>query len=303
MGLNKYNLRKWYLMLTGKSVLHVNQNIGKCFSVAEIKGYYNNLTEKVLKQPELLENNALPTVKDESGRTIEFPVAIFQYGLGAYDLFLQKGEKKYKDKFMQCCEWALLHQQENGAWSNFFFIYPQNPYGAMCQGEGASLLLRGFVSTGNKVYFDAAKRAIDFMLLSIQEGGCTDYIEKSIVMLEYTHRPAVLNGWIFALFGLYDYVLIPTTEAKYKDIFKESVESLLVYMPKFTTAYWSKYDLCGRISSPFYHNLQIAQMEALYQMTGRTEFDAYAKKWKRNQKNIFCKLIAFIKKIFQKVFE
>ena len=41
-------------MVTGKSVLHVNQDIGKCFSTEEVKGYYNNLTEKVTMQPQLL---------------------------------------------------------------------------------------------------------------------------------------------------------------------------------------------------------------------------------------------------------
>ena len=301
MGITVYNLKKWFLMLTGKSVLHVNQDLGKFFSISEIKGYYNNMMEKVLMQPELLESELLPTVKDESGRIIEFPVAIFQYGLGAYDLFLQSGEQKYRDKFIQCCEWALKHQEENGAWANFFFIYPQNPYGAMCQGEGASLLLRGFSDTGNIAYVNAAKKAIDFMLLPLQEGGCTDNSENKLVMLEYTHRPAVMNGWIFAIFGLYDFILLPDIEKKYVIAFEETVESLLACMPEFTTSYWSMYDLCGRISSPFYHGLHIAQMEALYQITGHEEFDVYAKKWKKNQGNIICKAIAFTKKMIQKV--
>ena len=303
MGISVYNFKKWYLMLTGKSVLHVNQDLGKCFSVSELQGYYNNMTQKVLMQPELLEGESLPTVKDESGTTIEFPVAIFQYGLGSYDLFLQSEEQKYKNKFIQCCEWALSRQLENGAWSNFFFIYPQNPYGAMCQGEGASLLLRGFVATGNQAYLDAAKKAIDFMLLSVGEGGCTDYSDNKLVMLEYTHRGAVRNGWIFALFGLYDYILCADAEKKYTDAFNTSVDSLITFMPRHTTSYWSMYDLCGKISSPFYHGLHIAQMQAMYRLTGREEFDAYAKKWEKNQKNIICKSTAFIKKAIQKILE
>lgn len=303
MGITIYNLKKWYLMLTGKSVLHVNQDLGKSFSTSEIRGYYNNMTEKVLMQPELLEGDRLPTVKDEDGSEIQFPVAIFQYGLGAYDLFLQTKEEKYRNKYLQCCEWALANQKDDGAWSNFFFIYPRNPYGAMCQGEGASLLLRGFVDTGNVAYATAAKKAINFMLSPIEDGGCTDYSQNELVMLEYTHRPAVMNGWIFAIFGLYDYILTPEAEEKYKQAFEKTISSLLSFMPKFTTSYWSMYDLCGRISSPFYHNLQIAQMEALYQITSHSEFDMYAKKWKKNQKNIFCKTVAFIKKMLQKTFE
>lgn len=31
-----YQIKRWYLMLTGKSVWHVNQDIGKCFAKGEV---------------------------------------------------------------------------------------------------------------------------------------------------------------------------------------------------------------------------------------------------------------------------
>ena len=101
MAITVYNLRKWYKMLTGKNILHVNQGMGQCFSPGRVNGYFNDLTEKVLKEPELLHTKKLPVVKAESGENITFPVAIFQYGLGAYDLFLQTGRNEYLDKFNQ----------------------------------------------------------------------------------------------------------------------------------------------------------------------------------------------------------
>ena len=75
MSLNKYNIEKWYKMLTGKSVLHVNQDIGKSFSSTEVKGYYNNLMEKVTKEPQLVYNDQLPTTKQPGNTVIVFPVA------------------------------------------------------------------------------------------------------------------------------------------------------------------------------------------------------------------------------------
>ena len=53
-------------MLTGHSILHVNQDLGRHFSTTELKGYYNNLTEKVIRLPHLLDNEELPTSPDES---------------------------------------------------------------------------------------------------------------------------------------------------------------------------------------------------------------------------------------------
>lgn len=91
-------------MLRGKSILHVNQGLGRCFSTTDICGYYNDLTEKVTKMPELLNCDELPHVEDERGEQILFPVAVFQYGLGAYDLYLLKHDERYlKKNFISVC--------------------------------------------------------------------------------------------------------------------------------------------------------------------------------------------------------
>lgn len=289
-------------MLTGKSIWHVNQDIGKCFSVDSIKGYYNNMTEKVTKMPELLVNDGLPLLNTGNGE-VEMPVAIFQYGLGAYDLYLQTGEEKYLKKFNQTVEWTVAHQDEKGRWSTFFYVYPEHPYGAMAQGEGASLLLRAYTHSGNRVYLDAAQKAIDFMLLPVDKGGTTIYDKDDVVFAEYTHLPVVMNGWIFAWWGLYDYVQATKDEGAYKEKLDKSVSTLLSYLPRFKSFYWSKYDAAGMMASPFYHNLHIAQMQAMYELTGEDIFDQYAKHWGKQQKNPFCKSLAFVKKAFQKLAE
>ena len=40
-------LRRWMNMLFGKSQFHVEQGRGKCYSLSTVKGYYNDLTNKV----------------------------------------------------------------------------------------------------------------------------------------------------------------------------------------------------------------------------------------------------------------
>ena len=77
----------------------------------------------------------------------------------------------------------------------------------MAQGEGASVLLRAYTLTGNVSYREAAQKAVDFMLQDIEKGGTTEYADGKLVFREYTNQPVVLNGWIFAWWGLYDYVL------------------------------------------------------------------------------------------------
>lgn len=303
MALSVFQIKRWYLMLSGKSILHVNQDLGKCFEFNKISGYYNNLTEKVSKAPELLENNELPVLDLGNGKTTYFPVAIFQYGLGAYDLYLQTNDNKYLRKFMQCVDWAHEHQDELGRWNNFSHYSPKNPYGAMAQGEGASLLIRAYVQTVDKKYLDAAKRAIDFMLLPLAKGGTTKYKGDDAYLMEYTFLGMVLNGSIFAWWGLYDFVIATNDEAIYKQALQRTLGTIVKVLPKFRLSYWSLYSLDGLIASPFYHKLHIAQMQAMYLLTKEQIFNDYAIRWEKQSTNTLYKALAFTKKAIQKILE
>lgn len=303
MSINIFKIKRWIKMLTGQSVWHVNQDLGKIFAKDEIRGYYNNMIEKVVKMPELLENDDLPKLNLENGKFTYFPVAIFQYGLGCYDLFLLTSEKKFERKFIQCVKWAITHQDDKGRWNNFSHYSPNAPYGAMAQGEGASLLIRAYVNTHEQFYLDAAKKAIDFMLLPLDNGGTTKYEGNSAYFMEYTFKGVVMNGFIFSWWGLYDYVTVCPDAGKYKIVLKNTLQSLIRIMPSFKCRFWSMYSLDGLLASPFYHNLHIAQMQAMYELTGEQLFNDYAKLWMRQQKNPFCKGIAFVVKSIQKLLE
>lgn len=303
MAISFYQLKRWYYMLTGKSIWHVNQDIGKCYSSNCICGYYNNMTEKVSKIPELLESEELPKLNLEDGSFTFFPVAIFQYGLGAYDLFIQTSDDRYERKFIQCVEWAIENQDEKGRWNNFSHYCPETPYSAMAQGEGASLLIRAYKHTGKTGYLDRAKMAIDFMLLPLEEGGTTMYDGEYVYLMEYTFKGMVLNGSIFSWWGLYDYVLASNDKGDYY-IFKEkTLNSLVSILHRFRSGFWSMYSLDGLIASPFYHNLHIAQMQAMYDLTRKEIFKQYATLWVKRQRNPFCKSAAFVKKAIQKIKE
>lgn len=301
MGLSFYNIKKWTKMMLGTSILHVNQGVGKMYSKREIKGYYNDLTEKVLKDKDYGEVK-IPLVKTEQGHEIMFPIAIFQYGLGAYDLYLSESKELYLEKFKLCANWALENQNSNGSWECFYYIYPENPYSSMCQGEGASLLVRAYQESGNKVYLYAAKRAIEFMLISIEDGGTTYYTKNEIFLKEYTHKPVVLNGWIFSIFGLYDYLLVKS-DNKIEKLYILTIKTLVDNLHRFDNGYWSKYDCESMLASPFYHNLHIAQLKTLYDLTNENIFEDYACKWQSYENRFVNRQRAFFAKAYQKITE
>ena len=60
----------------------------------EIKGYYNDLTNKV-SDATFLDENGIPLNTTIANVEAYFPISIFQYGLGLYDLFLSTNDNKY----------------------------------------------------------------------------------------------------------------------------------------------------------------------------------------------------------------
>ena len=300
MSINIYKLKKWSDMLLGKSIHHVNQDEGKIYSKELIRGYYNNLTEKVTRGGEY----DVPKSYVDTGEEIYFSIEIFQYGLGAYDLYLlsDKKETMMLQKAIACADWAIDNQMEDGAWVTFAYETPEYPYSAMAQGEAISLLLRVFQETNEDKYLDSAKKAKEFMLLSFEEGGPTKYEDNDVYLYECPKDPLILNGWIFSLWGLMDYCKMIEDSAA-NDVLNGTLATLERRLPDFNLRYWSMYEDRKRISSPFYHKLHIAQLNVMYDLTGKEVYKRFADLWQKYQDNWFYRRLAFLKKACQKIFE
>ena len=299
MGVSIYKIKKWYKMLTGQSISHVNQGAGTCYSRDCVAGYYNDLTEKITKDdPSIL----VPKYYVDSGEEIFFSIGIFQYGLGAYDLYLQTGQQQYLDKLIACADWAVANQEPNGAWDTFSYQNPEHPYSSMAQGEGISLLLRALIATKDEKYFKAATLAKEYMLIPLEDGGTTGYDGEDVVLYEDTEDPVILNGWIFSLWGIYDYWKY-TKDPATGDILDRTVRTLVRQLDDFDIKYWSKYDAGNRICSPFYHELHIAQLRVMHDLFGNREFLDTANKWEAYQNSFWKSKKAFLCKAIQKIKE
>lgn len=302
MGVNFFKIKKWTNMLLGNSVYHVNQDEGKYYSKNEVRGYYNNLMDKVRLYG--LQGAEIPTTTVDTGDTIFFSIAIFQYGLASYDLYLASGkeDKSLLDKVIACANWGVKNQLSNGAWVTFAYENPDYPFSAMSQGEGASLLIRAYNETGDDRYMDSFKLAINFMLTSFESDGPTLYNTEGVFLYECPKEPLILNGWIFSFWGLWDYCLTVHDDKDAKRVLDMTLNTMIKWLPKFDLNYWSKYEDGSRICSPFYHKLHIAQLNVMYDLTGREEFKFYADRWNTFLQNGIYRFIAFTKKAVQKVF-
>ncbi len=286
-------------MLKGDSISHVNQGVGTLYSKTEVAGYYNDLTEKVTKDaPDIL----VPKYFVDTGEEIYFSIGIFQYGIASYDLFLKTGEEIYKKKLLACADWAIENQQDDGGYVTFAHTTPDAPYSSMAQGEAASMLVRAHILTKDDRYLTAADKSIGFMLVPLKDGGTTEYIDDDVILYESAHDAAVLNGWIFSLWGLYDFVKY-TNDPTAGQILDRTLCTLKKKLPDYDNGYWSKYDAEKMICSPFYHKLHIAQLRVMYDLFGDRIYNEYADKWEKYQNSFWKRNRAFCKKVMQKVFE
>jgi len=287
-------------MIKGDSPFHVEQGVGNFFNPHHLQGYFNDLTKKVTCPSDIV--SGLPVVPTLSGDRIHFSIAIFQYGLGCHDLLLERKSEDLDYKFRLTLDWAVSTLDELGRWETFSFIYPENPYSAMAQGQGISLLLRGFQYYGETRYSEAAKKAVEFLLKPVKDGGVCYYDGKGgLIFKEYTHKATVLNGWIFAYFGLFDYCLVFPEEKRMNTIRTKALTSLLGSLNNFDNNYWSFYNDKGLIASGFYHKLHIAQLKALLVAHEDETLRVIIRNFEEYERNIFAKLYAFMVKVIQKI--
>lgn len=222
------------------------------------------------------------------------PIAIAQYGLGNYNLFLRTGDPVRRAKMLKIADWLVASLVENASgcrvWMhNFDWEYRERLrapwYSGLAQGQGVSLLLRAHQATGHALYLEAAREAFQAFHVDVNQGGvaCRD-ANDNLWFEEYLVSPPthILNGFIWATWGVYDYFLA-TQDAQARELFNDAVKTLSSSLPAFDTGFWSLYEQSGTrlsmIASPFYHSLHIVQLRVMHKITGETIFATFADRW------------------------
>ena len=222
------------------------------------------------------------------------PIAISQWGLGNYNLWLDSKNKQRYNNFIKSADWLVDNLEKNNfgvnVWTHKFnWVYKENLidpwYSGLAQGQGLSVLVRAFKETNNSKYLEISEYIYDSFLKNINEGGVTAidnnknlWIEEYIVS-KPTH---ILNGFVWGLWGIYDYWLL-TKNNDIKAMFDKYVKTLEANIDRYDIGYWSLYELSGlkirMRASLFYHRLHIVQLKILYKMTNKEKFKNISVKW------------------------
>jgi heparosan-N-sulfate-glucuronate 5-epimerase len=234
-------------------------------------------------------------------RYVYFPISIGQMGLAVFHAYLANKSDVSRERFLNFVHWFEKHAhitQVLGARWLTEVPLPQykNPgpwQSAFAQSRAISILLRGYQLSGRDKYAELAEKALLSFTKAVKEGGVTSFTAWGPFYEEYTAAVAtlVLNGKIFALCGVYDFVRVFPENTLAKKIFNDGIETLKKILPEYDLGFWSRYNLCQARWYPEvdpatlgYQRLHATQLRLLYHITGEKIFEEYAQKFKAQEK-------------------
>jgi heparosan-N-sulfate-glucuronate 5-epimerase len=222
------------------------------------------------------------------------PIAIAQYGLGNYNLYRRNGDPARRQKFFLSADWLVDRLETNAhglaVWNHHFNWEYRDTlkapwYSGLAQGQGISVLVRAHVESGDVRYLVAAQHALACFYHPMAEGGVAFTDDRGDIWFEeYIVSPPthILNGFIWASWGIYDYFLA-TRDRAVQDLFSRAVQTLVRNLDRYDLGFWSLYEQSGTrlpmVASAFYHQLHIVQLRVMHRLTGEEKFTRIADRW------------------------
>lgn len=286
----------------GKTIYETAEDIHS----SQLKEYYFLMDEEKLRggysQNFHFDEQGIPMIPTyidvEERKLVYYPISIGQFGLAIFHTFLKTNAPEDRKRFMQIADWFYDNRLSDERLGDYWLTdVPKPEYkifhpwpSAFAQGRAISILLRGYQLSGEKKYLGAANRALKIFSVPAAEGGVTSFTEFGPVYEEYPapFLTAVLDGSIFSLFGLFDYIRAMEENGTAKQLFDKGIDALKKALPKYDLGFWIKYNLCSQPGYPqfdpatiTYFRMINAQLQLLYRMSGDSFFREYAERWQK----------------------
>ena len=198
---------------------HENPELNPRAATTKLGEYYMQFSEKA-DYTGPFDAAGLPML-DYHGRIgLQYnPIAIAQWGLANYNRFCQTACDANLRKTLKSADWLATNLQLNskGLWvwhHHFDWEYRDTLrapwFSGLAQGQGVSLLLRAHAQTGNEKYRQTAEQAFVSLTKPIDQGGVQfEDADRNLWIEEYLVDPPthILNGFIWALWGIFDFRL------------------------------------------------------------------------------------------------
>lgn len=274
-----------------------SSTLGEYYFLFEEKSVAAGKNQRLIK---IFDEEGIPINKTyvdvEDKEYVYFPISIGQMGLSVYHTFLKTGAEEDKGRFLKFAEWFRKNVTESEEFGALWYTDVDLPaykrkapwQSAFTQSRAISILLRGFQLTGRDEYRRLAKSALRPFTVEVKDGGVMADTEFGPFYEEYTSHvhTLVLNGHIFALCGVYDFIRVFPEDTQAREIFDEGVKTTVNILPEFDIGFWSRYNLCNADFYPNvdpstigYQKLHATQLEFMFKLTNHPIFKKYEEKF------------------------
>lgn len=204
--------------------------------------------------------------------------------------------------FYDAADWLVRNQDDRGGWpipverrfgSGGMAALSPGWYSAMAQGQAMSVLTRAYHVTGEDRYNKAANAATGpFRVPSGSGGVAARFLDRYTWYEEYPTTPSsfVLNGFIYALIGLYDTRVACGDSGDHCKmvgrLYDEGMVALRALLPLFDSGATSIYDLrhftvglAPNLARWDYHSTHIGQLLLMATVDNAEILNVTAKRW------------------------
>lgn len=221
----------------------------------------------------LSDQEGLP-VKPVWGNVVHNNTRLCGYAIGNWNLYYETNDEKYLQEVKNVADYLLrTADHENNELNLRKEILGKGHIGeisSMSQGQAISVFCRCYQATKDLRYLDAAMQCIPCFYRNVDANGVVStYGDEDLLWYEeFVKQPClhVLNGMIYAMWGLYDLFKI-TKKENINDLYQKGVKSIEGALPAFDCGWWSWYGLRDDgnhyLASMGYHSLHIWQLNVL----------------------------------------
>jgi hypothetical protein len=246
--------------------------IGPAFDDSSVRGYYIDFRAK--------------TTSRLAGDAARLPaIQLIQLALGWWERHMA-GDGAALERFLGLCAEVERRAVEDGASLRWPVNVAVPKYGlapgwssALAQGQAGSVFVRAHLAGGDERYAELALRAVEPFLA---EGS--QLVKDGAILEEAPSDPPshVLNGWMSALWGLWD-VQLALDDIRARERFGASLERLRALLPSYDTGWWTLYSLYPHplkdLAKPIYHRFHVTQLEVYERLTGLEDIAATRARW------------------------
>ena len=266
-------------------------------------GQYLNFWHQIWTESDVIQFDSTGIPQVRYGDTFyDHPITFGRRGAHLHGRIV-RGEPELTDDFLYLMERLLARQDARGAFT-FPFAYrlygfnfePGWPSG-MAQGLALSMLRRAYSLNPDPKYIEAGNRAVEFLTIPREQGGVLTTmadldpsLSAYIWIEEFATIPAnyKLNGFMFALLGLYDWSTFgQRRSALAGELWRDGLRTLEKSLPYFDVGGFTVTDM-RRIVVPGtvpnvstgYHRVHIYQLHTLAEITGSSLLKQYEMLWR-----------------------